>query len=198
MQPTLNPQITLSDGATIINTIGVTGMNCSLNMNLTTTAGAINLTSAFDINTVSDGATVMDANGNSITIGNGGADNLILNATDSIDLNGSQSIALNCATGDILVNAGGNVVLNNTTGTKATFAGALGGTKLNTVQVTAAKTAEFQGAVSTLNLNLGAGSINTFLNNGPVVGHGNAGALTFGAGTVLNIGRGVVATAANI
>ena len=92
----------------------------------------------------------------------------------------------------------GTIIVNNTTGKKVTFASAIGavgvGNKVLQVTVSADKTAEFQGVVSALNATFAAGSQTTILNNGNLIGTGNAGALTFGGeGTVINIGRGVVA-----
>jgi len=91
----------------------------------------------------------------------------------------------------------GTIIVNNTTGKKATFASNIGvaaGNKVLQLTVSAAKTAEFQGVIGALNATFAAGSTTTFLNDGHAIGTGNAGALTFGgAGTTINIGRGVVA-----
>jgi outer membrane autotransporter protein len=91
----------------------------------------------------------------------------------------------------------GTIIVNNTTGKKATFASNIGVAAANKVlqlTVNAAKTAEFQGVIGALNATFSTGSTTTILNDGHAIGTGNAGALTFGGtGTVINIGRGVVA-----
>ena len=95
----------------------------------------------------------------------------------------------------------GTVLVNNTAGKKATFTGAIGDAvkTLVEVKVNDGKTAEFQGAIKAENLTLGSsatgGSVVTLVNNGHIIGtpSGTAGVVTIQAGTILNIGRGVVA-----
>lgn len=130
-----------------------------------------NLTSAIVLNDTTDGFATANFTG-----------------TDNQTVTGATTAA---STGE------GAIVVNNTTGKKVTFASNIGvaaGNKIKSLTVSAAKTAEFQGVIGALSATFAAGSTTTFLNDGHAIGTGNAGALTFGGtGTVINIGRGVVA-----
>ena len=161
------------------------------------------------------GAATFDSNVFAVTTTLVGGDNAAEVATGTFKGDLTSAIVLTDGTGVVTANFTGTVdqtitgattasttgqgaiVVNNTTGKKVTFASNIGvaaGAKVKSVTVSAAKTAEFQGAVSSLSATLAAGSITTFLNDGHVIGTGNAGALTFGGtNTVINIGRGVVA-----
>ena len=102
-------------------------------------------------------------------------------------------------TGNIVGAAAGNGLLtvNNTTGKIATFEGNIGSAAapLLLTTVSAAKSAVIKGTVFSVGLTTGALTEITLENNGHIIGTpaGNTGVLTIATGTILNIGRGVVA-----
>ena len=106
MQPTLNPQITLSDGSTV-NTIGVTGMSCNNNMTISSNLG-IKLSAAYDnieITSTANKVKIQSLGSEVDITGYGGVN---IDATDSVSLIADgigNAISLEATNGSIAVNA---------------------------------------------------------------------------------------------